>query len=339
MTIDEATMMQDKDVGDFLYWVSQGRDKARLNRNAEERDSKSFAMPVTVSTNKSMVSKLVSSGMDTDAQMARLLEVSVKPSPLFTTGSEAGKKVYDFLTNNYGHVGREFIKKLLELGPTTIKTIVADANASFNERYGCKFSGEERYWEQALILADLSGKLASQWGLIQFDHAKGIDWVLTQLGAIRKTVADNKVDAFDLLGEYLNDTASSALTVFHQGDQKPTLDYSRLPRSSIYVRFDLHRKTAVDHFDHGVVMLDRAHFRKWLSTRGGDYKSFMQELTDEGIVATPKSQKAYLGKDSPIKLGQTYVIGVNLNHPRLQGILDKESQNADDIALGQLRAV
>ena len=54
MTIDEATMMQDKDVGDFLYWVSQGRDKARLNRNAEERDAKTFAMPVTVSTNKSM---------------------------------------------------------------------------------------------------------------------------------------------------------------------------------------------------------------------------------------------------------------------------------------------
>jgi hypothetical protein len=76
-----------------------------------------------------------------------------------------------------------------------------------------------------------------------------------------------------------------------------------------------------------------------MSTRGGDYKSFIQELTKEGIIATPKTQKAYLGKDSPIKLGQTYVVGINLNHPRLQGLLDKESQNADDLALGQLKAL
>jgi hypothetical protein len=339
MTIDEATMMQDKDVGDFLYWVSQGRDKARLNRNAEERDAKTFAIPVTVSTNKSMASKLISSGMDTDAQMARLLEVSVRPSPLFIKDSEAGRKINEFLLNNYGHTGREFIKKLMELGPVATRTIIAEATSTFHSRYKCKFSGEERYWEQALILADLAGKLATDWGLIKFDYTKGIEWVLAQMGAIRRTVAENKSDAFDIIGEYLNETASNALTVFHQDNQKPTVDFSRLPRSSIHVRFDLYRKTVGDHFDRGVVMLDRTHFRKWMASRGADYKTFIQELTEESVIATPKSQKAYLGKDSPIKLGQTYVIGVNLNHPRLQGILDKESQNVDDLAFGQLRAL
>ena len=117
------------------------------------------------------------------------------------------------------------------------------------------------------------------------------------------------------------------------------MDFARLPRSSIHVRFDLYRKTVGDHFDRGVVMLDRTHFRKWMASRGADYKTFVQELTEESVIATPKSQKAYLGKDSPIKLGQTYVIGVNLNHPRLQGILDKESQNVDDLAFGQLKAL
>lgn len=339
MTIDEATMMQDKDVGDFLYWVSQGRDKARLNRNAEERDAKTFAMPVTVSTNKSMASKLISSGLDTDAQMARLLEVSVRPSSLFTKDSEAGRKIHDFLLCHYGYAGRVFIKKLLELGYPALQAIIADANATFSTRYKCKFAGEERYWEQALVLADLAGRLATEWGLIKFDHVKGIEWVLSQMGSIRRTVAENKSDAFDILGEYLNETASNALTVFHQENQKPTVDFTRVPRSSIHVRFDLYRKTIGDHFDRGVVMLDRTHFRKWMASRGADYKTFIQELTDESVIATPKSQKAYLGKDSPIKLGQTYVIGVNLNHPRLQGILDKESQNVDDLAFGQLRAL
>jgi len=339
MTIDEATIMADKDVGDFLYWVSQGRDKARLNRNAEERDARTFSMPVTVSTNKSMAGKLIASGLDTDAQLARLLEVSVRPSPLFLNDSEAGRKLYGFISSNYGHAGRTFIKKLLEMGPAGVQAAIAEATNTFQARYKCKFAGEERYWEQALILADLAGKLADDWGLIKFDHTKGIEWVLTQVGAIRRTLAENKADAFDMLGEYINAHADKVVTVFHVDGHKPTYDMQRLPRGSICVRFDLHKKSVEDYYDHGTMMIDRIHFRKWLSARGADYKTFMQELTDEKVNATPKSQKAYLGKDTPIRLSQTYVIGVNLNHPRLQGILDKENKAADDLVYGQLMAL
>jgi hypothetical protein len=57
-------------------------------------------MPVVVSTNKSMNSKLIASGMDTDAQMARILEVSVPVLPMFTRSTEAGKKIYEYLTTH-----------------------------------------------------------------------------------------------------------------------------------------------------------------------------------------------------------------------------------------------
>jgi hypothetical protein len=339
MTIDEVTMMDDREVGDFAYWVSQGRDKARMNRHAEERDAKVWALPVVVSTNKSMNSKLVASGLDTDAQMARILEVSVPPSKLFTRDSTAGRKVYEFITSNYGHVGREFLKRLLEMGEVGIRAAIAEATADFHRRYKANFSGEERFWEQAIILADLAAKLAKDWGLIAYDHKDGIEWVLAQVGAIRRNVAEFKTDAFDLLTEYLNENADATLTVSQTGTNKPMIDFSRLPRGELRVRFELHRRTSGDVFSHGVVLLDRAHFRRWLSVRGADYKSFMGELQDENIIATPKSNKAYLGKDSPIKLGQSYVIGVNLNHPRLQGILSDADQALEDMAYGQLKAV
>jgi hypothetical protein len=339
MTIDEATMVNDKEVGDFLYWVSQGRDKARMNRNAEERDAKTWATPTTISTNKSWQSKLIASGLDTDAQMARLLEINVPVHPMFDRNSEAGRRVYNFLMENHGLAGRVFLTKLLELGPDGIRAAIAEATSTFHKRYKSQFSGSERYWEQAIILADLALGLCRQWGLIAFDHHKGIEWVLAQMGAIRRAVTENKVDAFDLLTEYLNDTADSAVTVMHTATQKPTIDFSRIPRADIRVRFDIFRKTSGDQFDHGTVMLDRTHFRRWLAQRGADYKTFLNELSDEQVVATPRSNKAYLGKDTPIKLGQSYVIGVNLNHPRLQGILDDADQAAEDLAYGQIKAV
>lgn len=339
MTIDEVTMMDDREVGDFAYWVSQGRDKARMNRNAEERDAKTWAMPVVVSTNKSMNSKLIASGLDTDAQLARILEVSVPPSKIFTKDSTAGRKVYEFINANYGHVGREFIKRLLELGPDGIRAAIAQATADFRSRYKADFSGEERFWEQAIILADLAARLAKDWGLIAYDHAPGIDWVLSQVGAIRRTVSEFKLDAFDLLSEYLNDNADTQVQVFHTGTQKPTMDYNRVPRGEVRVRFDFYRKTSSDPVGNGTVMLDRTHLRRWLAQRGADYKSFINEFTGEGIIATPKSSKAYLAKDTPIKLGQSYVVGLNLNHPRLQGMLTDADEALDNLAYGQMKAV
>ena len=339
MTIDEVTMMDDKDVGDFAYWVSQGRDKARMNRNAEERDAKTWAMPVVVSTNKSMSSKLIASGLDTDAQLARILEVSVPPSKIFTKDSTAGRKVYEFINANYGIVGREFIKRLLELGPDGIRAAIAQATADFRGRYKANFSGEERFWEQAIILADLAARLAKDWGLIAYDPKDGIEWVLAQVGAIRRAVSEFKVDAFDLLTEYLNENSDATLTVTQTGTNKPMVDFSRVPRGELRVRFELHRRSSGDVFSHGVMLVDRTHFRRWLAQRGSDYKTFMGELQEENVLATPKSNKAYLGKDSPIKLGQSYVIGVNLNHPRLQGILSDADQSIEDMAYGQLKMV
>ena len=220
-----------------------------------------------------------------------------------------------------------------------MRAAIAQATEDFRHKYKADFAGEERYWEQAIILADLAAKLASDWGLIAFDHKLGIDWVLSQVGAIRRTVAEFKVDAFDILTEYLNENADATLTVTQTGNNKPLVDFSRVPRGELRVRFELHRRTSGDIFSNGVVLLDRTHFRRWLAQRGADYKAFLGELQEENCVATPKSSKAYMGKDSPIKLGQSYVIGVNLAHPRLQGILSDADEALENLALGQLRVV
>ena len=69
-----------------------------------------------------------------------------------------------------------------------------------------------------------------------------------------------------------------------------------------------------------------------MATKGADYRALIQDITTQGINATPQSEKAYLGKDSSIKLGQQYVVAISLNHPRLVGIL----RDADNVALNDM---
>lgn len=339
VTIDEVTMMSDKDVGDFLYWVSQGRDKARLNRNAEEREAKTWATFCIVSTNRPLSSKMIASGMDTDAQMARLLELTVTPSKLFTDSSNIGKKLFDIMSDNHGTAGDIFIQKLMAIGEEGVRAMIAEATDKFHSRYGVAFKGEERYWQQVLVLTDLALRLAKEWGIVSFSSEPCMQWAVDQIGTLRKTVSENQIDAFDLISEYLNEFAGDTVRVMHTGKQKPMVDYERMPRHGIRARVDVHRKVSSDPFDSGTLMLDRAHFRKWLSARGGDYKGVTDTLVQELADATPVRNKASLGRDTPIKLPQTYVIGVNLSHPRMVGLLDEAEVAYEDLVLGQMQPV
>jgi|688.fasta_scaffold00761_30 hypothetical protein len=339
MTVDEATMMNPKDIGDFLYSVTQGADKIRLNRNTEERDSKPYFIPVVLSTNTSIASMLISAGSETEAQMARLLEINIPSHPLFSRDSNAGKMIYNHIHNNYGHIGRAFVSKLLELGPQSLKDMINRHYDLFKKKYKASFGGQERYWEAAVVLADMAFHLAHSWGLVPFKYERCIEWMLIQLGAIRKAVADIKRDTFDLISEYVNDHASVLVTVMHTAGMKPQADHLRMPREDIRIRLDLYRKSLNDRFDKGTMLMDRVHFRRWLAEKRYDYRTVLQDLNAENVIASPKSGKAYLGKDTVAKTAQTYVIGVNLNHPRLVGIIDDTEASIMDLTLGQLHSV
>jgi len=339
MTIDEQTGMPDDQVGDFCYWVTQGEDKKRLNRNAEERDARTWATTVTVSTNRSFVSKMTASGMDTDAQLARLLEIPIPVHPLFAETSTAGRKVYGFLAQNHGLVGPIYADLLLEIGEEGLRSMIAEAISTFPQRYGVQFRGVERYIEVGIVLTDLGLRLAHEKGLIAFDYRKGILWILSQLGLIRATNADLHRTPFDILNEYLAEIANEVAVVMHTGDASPALDFTREPRNTIRARFDVYRTVASDDFDHGTIMIVQPPLKKWLAARGVDWSTFKKHFADEGIDATPVSKKFTVGKNTAFKLGQQYVLGLNLCHPELTSHLSDADAAAESLVLGQMQEV
>ena len=339
MTIDEATVVTDKEIGDFLYMVTQGRDKARLTRSAEERETKHWATGVTISTNIPWSTKLSAMNNATDAQLMRLLEVTVDPHPIFADGTSGGRKIYDFVNSNYGWVGPLFVEYLLAMGQVKAKAMINEALNTFSTRYGVKFSGEERYWEIAIVLTDLALRIANEQGWIKFDPAMAINWVLEQTGVIRRNMAANKMDSFDILSEYLNDNTRLALTVMHTSGQQSVPLLHRMPQGEVRLRYDIRRNQPKGLFDHGTVTLDRTHFRSWLATHNVDYRQLVRDLEHENILVPTKNDKAYLGKGTDIKTGQSYVIQINLCHARLKGVLDEADQAYDTQVLGEMKAV
>jgi len=336
MTIDEAGMMEDKHIGEFCYMVTQGEDKKRLTRTIEERETKEWATCVVVSTNVSFISKLAASGLETDAQMARLLEVQMPMHKMFDDSSTAGRTIIKFLMHNYGVVGEEFIKALLRRGETRLRELIAESAATFSDRYGCTFTGAERFWETDLVLLDVALHIAHEDGLINFDPEIGVQWGVDQLDTLRRSVKDNVTDAFKLIHEYINEKAHEALVVMHTDGIPSTMDQTRIPRSQISIRFDKYRKDTNQKFDRGTVMLVSRLFKKWVSSKGYDYSTLKREIKTEGIDATPASGRFWMGRDTALKAGQQNVLGVNLNCDIFRGYLEDTPVTAQDATLGQL---
>jgi len=339
MTIDEATMMED--VGSFCYWVTQGKDKQRLTRTGSERDAKEWATSVTVSTNISFASKMAASGIETSAQMARLLEIEMPTHKLFKETSDAGRKFSEFLADNHGVVGDLLMKEYLRLGKAELKRRIAETTLQFEKIYGLKFAGVERFWEAALVLQHVACTIATEIGLISYDFTIGIQVVVDQIEGLRTKADESRITGFDIVKEYLNENAADILTVMHttSGNIPATHDINREPRGEIKARFDVYRNGTLDKFDRGTVMLVRKKFKEYVASRGYDYNALCREVAEVGADATPRTKKVSISKDTNLKAGQHYVLGINLSNIEMIGFLDIAQKGAEDMTLGQLGIV
>lgn len=343
MTIDEATKIDPDFLGDFVYTVTQGRDKARLNRSATEMAPRTWALPAVMSTNISLATKLANAGYSSDAQMLRLFEIEVPVSKVFSDGSDAGRDIHRFLSSNYGLVGREYIKGLLRKGAGVVQKDVDDAIKGFSKEFSFSFAGTERYWEQLIVLSYLGLRYAKEMGLIMFEAKPPIVAVVNQITGSRINMSENKRDVFDLIAAFCNEYAEASVTAMYTaGNPLPMIDLVRQPKNGIYIRYNLTRVKAGAPFTRGVILLHANCFRNWLATQGVDSKSFMRQLTEAGANVTPENTKASrysLGKGTSIKTGQVYTIRVSMNHERLASMLGETVETGDDEMTAPIKLV
>lgn len=326
-TIDELTTWDPEDVVNQLYITSQGRDKDRLTKSAEMRDARTFSGVVTVSTNKSLASIVFASNTHTDALMARLLELKVTNHPLFDGNSDFGRKIHNFLANNYGHAGRMLIEEFMRMGPDKIKADIAEAMDRVPRLYNTSFSGTERFWHTGFVLAHYAMEVANRIGAVNVAWERHFNNVLMQLLDNRTVMLDNHKDNFDVLGEFSLDLAPKSVVVIHTDGFSPVMDNTRQPvGGEVRIRFDIMRKSSTDPFTDGTMMIDRSYFKRWLASKGVDYNTFMAEMALHGVDITPKGGKGTLTRDTGTRTPQIRIVLFDLKHPALAELLENASQ-------------
>lgn len=111
--LEEASLRSGQDFTGFIYQLAQGRDRDRLNRSAELRETAEWSTTVISNAEHSLTGK---SKQNVGLQM-RLIEIG---NVTWTKSAESAEALTAALMKNYGTAGPTFVHHLARLGPEVV---------------------------------------------------------------------------------------------------------------------------------------------------------------------------------------------------------------------------
>lgn len=323
LAIDEVTLIKAEFLANLIYWGTQGQDRNRAN---ELTQANTWALPLSLSTNRSMRDKAATVGADVTAIQMRMLEFTFVRSHVFSEDKDYGRRINMMLADNYGLAGRVYLQYLLSLGEAQIKKDIELRTHYVARHYGFEFAPEERYWQTHIVLCDLGSYYAQQCGLIKYDFHKGTAEALNQINQQRRTVSGTKLDTYDLIADYLTSFNQAALTVQYRDGTPRLQEPYTAPRGEVRIRKELFFAGNSAIPERGYAYLDKNHFHHWLIGKGFDFKTVTDTIFRDSCGFKPGANgRIYMGKDSGITLPSCAVVGINLGHEKFQGMLGEHT--------------
>jgi hypothetical protein len=243
----------------MAFQLSGGKEKSRLNANAEHREVTTWETLLLSASNDSLMDTLAAGTKTTTAGVLRVFEYAVPPGDgTGRIGAGQATQKIAALSHNYGHAGLEYAR-WLGANWTKVQSEVAALQDALHKRA----SQEERFWVASIVVLLLGARYANQLGLTQIDEAAMGRFLLEQLDAMRKRLAGQSVDlekavnVVQILSQYLAKEQVRG-TVYtdkvHRGTGKPITgtitverDDSRIDMCNVHIatqdrllRFNLH---------------------------------------------------------------------------------------------------
>jgi hypothetical protein len=306
--IDEVTNIESQDLSDFVYRITQGRDKVRLSRSATERSVlNQWNTLALVSSNASLVDKLGVLKGDAGAEINRIFQFDVRHTPLLDRNTAT--QIYRMCSENYGHVGRVYIKHLisdLDQHRTNIDVITA----KLDKKTGA--AGEERFWSATAAVALYGALLSNKLGLTHFNITALFDWCVETINAMRGVKVDLVNDSTGALGQFLDEHVSNRV-ILDTSKAKPG-ELVRVfdgPRGPLVIRCEM---------DTNRLYISRSALHTWMARKHYAYNDIRREMEGCGALLSSNKRKV-LGSGTEYAGAQQPCWELNMKHPKLGQVL------------------
>ena len=237
-TMDELTNMTPIEYSEFLYALSNGKGKERMQAGTNElRENNTTWQSITVSTsNSSFAEKLSVIKNNPEGELMRLIEYPInKVEALNTAGA---KQMFDRdLFHNYGHAGVHFTRYVLE-NMERIQRRCDNLQEKIDRELGLE--PKERFWSATTAANIAGGLVATECGIMDWDMDRIYMYACGLIDDLRRNGVTPVDDVRQTVADYLYRNIQSILVVNGEVDRRTNMQAAPLrePRSELLVRIE-----------------------------------------------------------------------------------------------------
>lgn len=327
--IDEITTIEAKQLGKVIYFMTQGREKKRMTKSGGFQESAEWENISLSSSNRDLYD-ILTDRMSNDGESMRILQFPFVRNRAFSSASpNYGLQVNRLLAANYGVAGEPFLRSVMLLGGP--HAVIDRATNKFEKEFKFIFTGKERFWKAATVIAYATGEIGKATGLLQFDHKRCIAKGLEYIESLRKDMDDARLDCFDIIGTYLSEHMGKVVVWGNNLTAKRSFFRDPVPTHEVVARveYDFNESSP---FVSGALFLNQVHFGRWCSDRGVDRNGVFAQFAQFGVRFS-KDRRLSLMRGTNNPLPAVRACEINMQHPRWIDVLQQSAIGAAPPAL------
>jgi len=315
-TIDELTSASDQDMVNLAYDLSQGREKLAMTKDRELREPVKWDGPTLITTNISLHQKFAMVQANNDPLKARTMELNHFDRSFIeadATGSSNGYRFFDLMAANNGWAFPELVQVIAAHGGAA--QIWAKGEQSFLRKFNFIFEPQERFYRTGIIAGWIMGKIGKTLGLFPFDVDDTTQHLIDHVRDFRKSVADNRQDVFDIVGQFLqehNDRLIEVTEAYGSGVEQVRLPAPEKAVARLKLVYD--KQTPI--MAGSQLAINTSVLRQWLGRNKDGIDRIVRELQDSGALIAAKDRVTMFKGCTGHNPGQAHCVVVNINHPR-----------------------
>jgi len=151
---------------DLVFQITQGKAKARLNRDISQQAAPAFTTMFVVASNYGISDTVYSQTDGTEAGGLRLFEIEAEQRTSTQFTDLDARLLQKTIEQNYGNAGAIYAEYIAVNRDTIVKLMVA-VSKELNDRH--QLSPKERFWAMTIASLIVGAAIANHAGLTKFD--------------------------------------------------------------------------------------------------------------------------------------------------------------------------
>lgn len=305
--IDELTNVDPKLLSDFIYTVTDGKQKNRLSNaavNLERVRGEPWNLIVGTTANVSLLERMNLYKYMPEGESQRILESRVEKMFFSTEDKLHTDKLSNELVDNYGHAGPVYIQYVIN-NMAAVRAMLRVTQLEVDARAG--LSSSNRIWSAQVACVITGLKVAKAIGLVNFNIERLMDYAVDLLFKSKRAVKELNVGAVELISQYYAENFHSILRIKSTDDaRRPGTGHDVLitpdaaPRANWVMRHE---------YDINTLFLMVKPLKQWCTKQGINF-IWLMDACRKGELQGRKG-KVRMGKGTRINLPAMEALVVN----------------------------